>query len=72
MSKKNLFPLIKLINVIMVLLPFIGCWFLYYEPRTRTVHSRQVSVLVMIVFCIIYYFFCHMMDGFRTSILPIR
>lgn len=72
MRKKNLFPLIKLINVIMVLLPFIGCWFLYYEPRTLTVHSRQVSVLVMIVFCIIYYFFCHMLDGFRTSILPIR
>lgn len=65
------FTLTKFLNILVVLLPFLGCWILYYEPRTLTANSRQVSVLVMFAFCVSYYYFCHVLDGFRTSILRI-
>ena len=69
--KKVSFPLIKLLNTLIVLCPFLVCWYLYYEPRTITVRSTQVSVLLIIIFCMIFYYLCLKLDGFRASILRI-
>ena len=54
------------------MIPFLICWTLYYEPRTTTVGSKQVSVLVMITFFFICYYFGQRLDCFRVSILQIR
>ena len=54
------------------MIPFLICWTLYYEPRTTTVGSKQVSVLVMIIFFLICYYFGQRLDCFRVSILQIR
>ena len=54
------------------MIPFLICWTLYYEPRTTTVGSKQVSVLVMIIFFFICYYFGQRLDCFRVSILQIR
>lgn len=70
--KKIPFAVVKMVNIVLLMIPFIICWTLYYEPRTTTVGSKQVSVLVMIIFFFICYYFGQRLDCFRVSILQIR
>jgi len=69
--KKLFFPLIKILNTLLVLLPFLGCWFGYYASRTITVQLHQTSALIILIFCLLFYYFCHKLDGFRTSLFRI-
>ncbi len=70
--KKIPFAVVKMLNIILLLIPFIACWGLYYEPRTSTVGSKQVTVLVLLTFFFLCYWFCQRLDCFRVSILQIR
>lgn len=70
--KKIPFAVVKMVNIVLLMIPFLICWTLYYEPRTTTVGSKQVSVLVMIIFFFICYYFGQRLDCFRASILQIR
>lgn len=70
--KKIPFAVAKMVNIVLLMIPFVICWTLYYEPRTTTVGSKQVSVLVMIIFFLICYYFGQRLDCFRVSILQIR
>ena len=70
--KKIPFAVVKMVNIVLLMIPFVICWTLYYEPRTTTVGSKQVSVLVMIIFFFICYYFGQRLDCFRVSILQIR
>lgn len=70
--KKIPFAVVKMVNIALLMIPFLICWTLYYEPRTTTVGSKQVSVLVMIIFFLICYYFGQRLDCFRVSILQIR
>ena len=70
--KKIPFAVVKMVNIVLLMIPFLICWTLYYEPRTTTVGSKQVSVLVMIIFFLICYCFGQRLDCFRVSILQIR
>ena len=54
-----------------MLLPFLGCWFGYYASRTITVQLHQTSALIILIFCLLFYYFCHKLDGFRTSLFRI-
>lgn len=68
LKKEMPFTLSKYINTALVVLPFLIAWFAYYEPITLTNESRQVSVLVQIIYAVVFYWLCHRMDGFRASI----
>ena len=70
--KKIPFAVVKMVNIVLLMIPFLICWTLYYEPRTTTVGSKRVSVLVMIIFFLICYYFGQRLDCFRVSILQIR
>ena len=70
--KKIPFVVVKMMNMVLMLIPFLGCWFGYYEQRTTTVGSKQVSVLVMCIFFVVCYYFGQQLDCFRVSILQIR
>ena len=70
--KKIPFAVVKMVNIVLLMIPFLICWTLYYEPRTTTVGSKQVSVLGMIIFFLICYYFGQRLDCFRVSILQIR
>ena len=39
--------LLKLINTVVLCLPFVICWFSYYESRAMTANSKQSSVLFL-------------------------
>lgn len=73
MKRRKTIPLsiIKIMNTIMVAAPFLLCWFLYYEPITLTTESKQVSVLVIVFYCVLFYTLCLQLDGFRASIMRI-
>ena len=73
MMKKRALPLslIKILNTAFVALPFLICWLLYYEQITLTTESKQVSVLVIFMYCVIFYSLCLQLDGFRASIMGI-
>lgn len=66
------FSILKFVNIILAFLPFVVCWYGYYEPKTVTVNSKQVSVLLFCLLFIINYSLCFRLDGFRVSILQIR
>ena len=70
--KKIPFAVVKMANIILLLVPFVACWTMYYEERTTTVGSKQVSVLVLFSFFVVCYYFCQRLDCFRVSILQIR
>ena len=70
--KKIPFAVIKMLNIILLIIPFIACWEMYYESRTTTVGSRQVTVLVLLTVLVLCYWFCQRLDCFRVSILQIR
>ncbi|UUM12843.1 sugar transferase [Clostridiaceae bacterium HFYG-1003] len=70
--KKIPFTAYKIVNMLLVLIPFIICWFFYYESRTIASHSKQVSALIILSFFFISYYFYQKLDCFRVSILQIR
>ena len=59
---------LKLINTLLLCLPFVVCWFYYYEGRTMTANSKQSSVLFFFCYVIALYMFCTRLDGYRISI----
>ena len=73
MKKKKTLPLsiIKLLNTFFVTVPFMLCWFFYYEPFTRTYPSTRVAILVFAVYSMIFYSLCLRLDGFRASIMKV-
>ncbi len=73
MKRRKYIPLslIKILNTVLVSAPFLICWFLYYEPITLTTESKQVSVLVIVFYCVLFYSLCLHLDGFRASIMRI-
>lgn len=74
MGKKGRIPfsILKFINIILLFLPFAGCWYGYYESRTLTANSKQVSVLLFLLLIVVSYALCFKLDGFRVSIMQIR
>ena len=66
--KKIPFSTIKLLNTLLVLLPFAGVWFGYYEPLTLTARSKQVCLLMLLAYSLVFYTTCTRLDGFRVSI----
>ena len=58
----------KLINVLVVMVPFVVCWFAYYEPRTMTVHSKQSTVLMLLLYAVAFFGTAKRLDGFKVSI----
>jgi len=68
MKKKIPFSLMKLINVLLVGVPYVVVWFLYYEPRTLTVRSKQVSFLMLAGYLMLFFWMGGKLDGFGVSV----
>ena len=65
--KRVSFAGIKLVNSLVVVIPFAYVWFGFYEPRTQTIHSGRVSLLLLILYGFCFYMLCRRLDGFRVS-----
>ena len=70
--RKVPFSFVKLMSILLLSLPFAGCWMLYYDEHILAANSERVTVLMMLTFLVVCYFFCQKMDCFRVSVYQIR
>ena len=66
------FPIIKLINILLLTAPFAGCWLLYYSGNIIAAGSERVTVLIILSYMIVCFYFCQKLDCFRVSLYQIR
>ena len=66
------FSVVKLMDILLLSVPFAGCWMLYYDEHILAVNSERVTVLVMLTFLVVCYYFCQKLDCFRVSVYQIR
>lgn len=60
--------LIKLLNVLLVAIPFILCWFGYYSKKVVLFPSTYRDAGIIIVFIMLYFFFGRIYDAFLVSL----
>lgn len=58
----------KVVNPILLTLPFLGTWFFYYAERTVSPFYYWGNWVVVALFFILYILFCRIYDGFLISI----
>lgn len=58
----------KVVNPILLTLPFLGVWFLYYAARTASPYYYWGNWVVVALFFFLYILFCRIYDGFLISI----
>lgn len=58
---------LDLLNILLVLLPFLFIWLFYYRNRMMTVYYRLGNYLVMALYAILYYLISHLYGGFTIQ-----
>lgn len=58
----------KAVNVLLVTLPFLGCWLAYYAPRVAVAVSPLRSACVVALFVLLFCFFGRTYDAFLLSV----
>ena len=59
---------VKLINLILMVIPFIVCWYVYYSQRLIIPYYSRGNWVVVALFTIMYFIYCKIFDGFLVSI----
>ena len=62
-----LLRIVKSVNVILMVLPFALCWYLYYANRLDSPYYAKGNYLVIGLFVVLYYMFGKIYDGFLIS-----
>ena len=60
--------LMKLLNILLIVLPFACCWFMYYAQRVIFAPSALKSAGILMLFVLLYGFFGRVYDGFLISL----
>jgi exopolysaccharide biosynthesis polyprenyl glycosylphosphotransferase len=60
--------MMKLLNIILMTLPFAGCWFFYYAERAVTIHDTMGKWIVVGLFVLLYVIFARIYDAFLISL----
>lgn len=59
---------VKLINLILMVIPFVVCWYVYYSQRLIIPYYSRGNWVVIALFTIMYFTYCKIFDGFLVSI----
>lgn len=62
---------VKIMNVIIMVVPFMLCWFLYYGSRIKVPYYRTGNFLIIILFMVLYMFFGRLYDAFVINLSKI-
>lgn len=62
---------VKIMNVIIMTVPFMLCWFLYYGFRIRVPYYRTGNFLIIILFMVLYMVFGRLYDAFVINLSKI-
>lgn len=60
--------IIKIMNVVLIALPFAMCWMGYYANRTWAPFYAKGNYLVIALFVCLYVLFANIYDGFHVSV----
>lgn len=60
--------LMKLLNVFLIVLPFVGCWLLYYSRHILLPPSPWQSAGILFLFVLLYFYFGRVYDAFLLSL----
>lgn len=60
--------IVKLIDVIMIALPFAACWYLYYAKHIAVTFNAEYNLLLVALFFVLYIIICRVYDGFLIAI----
>lgn len=63
--------LVKLVNVLLMTLPFAGCWYWYYADRIISPFFNKGNWAMVLLFAVLYAFFARIYDAFYISIYRI-
>lgn len=58
----------KLINVLMILVPFACCWFLYYRNHVQLLYYSKGNLTILFLFAFLYYILAKLYDGLQLSL----
>ena len=62
---------VKIMNVIIMTVPFMLCWFLYYGSRIKVPYYRTGNLLIIILFMVLYMVFGRLYDAFVINLSKI-
>ena len=62
---------VKIMNVIIMVVPFMLCWFLYYGSRIKVPYYRTGNFLIIILFMVLYMVFGRLYDAFVINLSKI-
>lgn len=62
---------VKIMNVILMTVPFMLCWFLYYGSRIKVPYYRTGNFLIIILFMVLYMAFGRLYDAFVINLSKI-
>lgn len=66
--KRVLIRLIKILNVVLITLPFALAWWCYYANRTYAPYYAKGNYVVVALFVVLYVIFVHVYDAFMISL----
>lgn len=66
-----LLRLIKLVDAVLMTIPFALCWYLYYSDRTASPFDEKGNLIVVLLFLVLFIIFGRIYDAFMMSIQQI-
>lgn len=58
---------VKLLNVILITIPFALCWYMYYKEKLYAPFFRRGNWLIVLLFLVCYLYFGRVYDAFHIS-----
>ena len=66
--KRLLIRMIKLLNIVMMTVPFMVAWYLFYSKQTAVPYYIKGEIVIISLFVVLYVIYAHIYDAFWISL----
>ena len=60
--------LLKVLNIVLITIPFICCWYGYYEGKMKDGFYRRGNFMIIALFMLVYFIFARVYNAFLVSV----
>lgn len=60
--------LLKVLNIVLITIPFICCWYGYYEGKMKYGFYRRGNFMIIALFMLVYFIFARVYSAFLVSV----
>ena len=60
--------LLKVLNIVLITIPFICCWYGYYEGKMKDGFYRKGNFMIIALFMLVYFIFARVYNAFLVSV----